>query len=459
MTEVPPGGSPVDALRPGSRVREWRIERFLARGAFGQVFAATRDSWQDEPSRALKVFDPILSGAARSALVGEFDLLRSIRHPHLLAGEDAFDIDEGPLAGCVVFVLERAEVDLATVLAREGPLPAGQVADVGAQLAEGLAALHEVGHLHGDVKPANALRADGLWKLGDFGVSAALDGSYARPIGATLDYRPPEVAAGEGRVHRSADIWALGTTLWVVASGQHPFVGADATVRHAAVLRGDRNPAPDVALALRDLIDRRLLVADPHRRATAAEAAEELRALARVVAAPGDGPEAAPAPPSPAPLGAAPVPGTTRPAPAGGASSPGWARPDAATVGDRTAVAPAPATTPAPPPDPPHDVVAAPAAGAEPAPAPVAPGRVAAAVAGGAVAGAVAAEVASLVATVTPGGLAARRIVHLVLTTALLGAAALLGRRVAAAPGVRIVAAAVAVAVAALVTAYLFLGP
>ena len=62
------------------------------------------------------------------------------------------------------------------------------------------------------------------WKLGDFGVSSAVQGSYSVAPGATLDYTPPELSTEpEGfRVHRSADVWALGVTLWMVARRPAP---------------------------------------------------------------------------------------------------------------------------------------------------------------------------------------------------------------------------------------------
>ena len=302
MTELPPDAGPVDRIRPGTRLREWRVERFVARGAFGQVFEGRRSSWNDaEPSRALKVFDPILSSQARATLVSEFDILRRARHPHLIAGEDAFDVEEGPLQGCVVFVLERADADLASELTRRGPPPAAEVARLGAHVADGLASLHHNGHLHGDVKPENILRVGSTWKLGDFGVTSALQGSYALAPGATLEYRPPELSAADAgiRLHRSADIWALGVTLWMAATGQHPFVGADSQLRYAAVLRGDRLPAPQIDPQLAALINERCLDPDPHRRSTAAELSAVLLALSTALQERPRRP--APEPPEPAP--------------------------------------------------------------------------------------------------------------------------------------------------------------
>lgn len=423
MTELPPDANPVDRLGAGSRIREWQVVRFVARGAFGQVFEARRDSWvEDEPNRALKVFDPILSSAARSTLLNEFSVLRTMRHPNLLAGEDAFDLTEGSLAGSVIFVMELADTDLATVVARQGPADPAEVAAIGADVARGLAALHDAGQLHGDVKPENVLVAAGTWKLGDFGVSSSLQGSYAHPGGATLDFRPPEVSGSTAaaRVHRSADIWALGVTLWVAAAGAHPFMGADSHLRYAAVLRGDRRPAPDLDPRLGDLIDRRCLTADPHRRAAASELAVELDELADVLAS---GPRRVPAVASPPPPTTDVSSRRMVPEPTGPPLEP--TRPvDPATrqqpleVPHRPTVADVathayPAGQPAS--DSTGTQASAPGSAAGPR-----PWWVGAAVGGGAAA--VTVEIASLLAAAAPGGLIARRTVYVVL--ALLGAIA-----------------------------------
>ena len=412
MTEPIPGAGPVDSVRVGTQIREWRIERFLARGGFGQVFAARRSSWVDgEPVRALKVFDPIVSSAARSSLISEFSVLRRVHHPHLISGEDAFDVAEGPLTGCVVFVMEKADTDLASEIARRGPLPLAEALDMGAQVAEGLAALHADGHLHGDVKPANILYVGDTWKLGDFGVSVTLQGSYALVQAATLDYRPPEVSRGEqgARSHRSSDVWAMGVTLWIAVTGQHPFVGSDPHLRYAAVLRNDRRSPSHLDPTVAAMISTRCLNGNPHARATAAELAIELQSLAGFLSA----------------RAGAPVPGPP-------------SRPSASTTEVATVRHPGPTMPGAP-------GTVSPPTGFPLAPPPPAPGvwptfaipsqattsparQPVLAALGGIAMAAVLAEVCSLAAAKLNASLALRRTAFLVAMVALVGVAAALSR-------------------------------
>jgi serine/threonine protein kinase len=287
VTELPPHARKVDAIGPGTRLREWEVVRFVGSGSFGRVFEARRSSWvSDDGKRALKVFDPILSSAARANLVSEFATMREVRHPNLVAGDDAFDLEDGPFAGCVVFVMEMCEGDLASAIPHSaGGLPPADAADVLADVADGLAALHANGRIHGDVKPENILRNGPAWKLGDFGVSGAIQGSYAMAAGITVDYRPPEFSQlDEGvRLHRSADIWAVGVTLHVACTGRHPFPGPDPFMRYAASLRGERQLTPGLDPRIRHLIDQRCMHPDPRQRATAADLASELREAARQI--------------------------------------------------------------------------------------------------------------------------------------------------------------------------------
>lgn len=182
---------------------------------------------------------------------------------------------------------------LAALLLRSGPLPSGVAARIGAQVAEALAALHENGIVHRDVKPANVLvSADGPVKLNDFGI-ALIPTRHAHTVGAlgTPAYFAPETARGADPAP-PADVYSLGATLRVLTEGEPPYGWAEdgplALIRRIAEepvpAPSGRGPVPELLTAM--------TATDPAARPTAVEAARALWALA-------DRPEPAPAAPAP----------------------------------------------------------------------------------------------------------------------------------------------------------------
>ncbi|MFI5965601.1 protein kinase [Streptomyces asoensis] len=207
----------------------------------------------------------------------ETELSRRTRHPRLIRLFDSLTLGESAgsaFDGAVVLVMERAERSLRERLEASSPARAGAAqseafgacrpADAsgarsstpagteplsvreGARLltevCEGLAHLHGLGWVHGDLKPDNVLiMADGSARLADFGLSVELTGTHAYipPLG-TPDYLPPErwsAALGERgvQVRQSTDIWALGVMIHqVFAAGASPFPGATPAARGAA---------------------------------------------------------------------------------------------------------------------------------------------------------------------------------------------------------------------------------
>ena len=103
-----------------------------------------------------------------------------------------------------------------------------------AQVAEALAAAHQSGIVHRDIKPDNVMvRPDGYVKVLDFGLVKLMEVSSGRIDAAntelgvamgTLSYMSPEQAAGEPIDHRT-DIWSLGVVLYELVTGQRPFTG------------------------------------------------------------------------------------------------------------------------------------------------------------------------------------------------------------------------------------------
>ena len=130
---------------------------------------------------------------------------------------------------------------LADAVAQRGPLDRAGVGRLGAALAEGLAAIHECGLIHRDLKPGNVILAEDGPRIIDFGIAkgadaTALTGSSA--VIGTLRYMSPEQLNGQ-ELTPQCDIFALGTVLAYAATGHDP-----GHVRPPAAAGGGRERRP-----------------------------------------------------------------------------------------------------------------------------------------------------------------------------------------------------------------------
>jgi serine/threonine-protein kinase len=140
---------------------------------------------------------------------------------------------------------------LRAIMAAEKKLPIAHALDIGKQVAEILVYLHAHGIVHRDLKPENLLLiADGRVKLLDFGI--ALDEEARRltwvGLSATIgtpDYMAPEQVSGR-RGDVRTDIYALGTMLYEMITGELPFYGASAQAIMRAKTDEDPRPPNDV---------------------------------------------------------------------------------------------------------------------------------------------------------------------------------------------------------------------
>ncbi|CAL9487228.1 Serine_threonine-protein kinase PknD [Streptomyces sp. enrichment culture] len=147
---------------------------------------------------------------------------------------------------------------LTAAVAEVGALPVGTVRALGAGLAEALAAVHELGLVHRDVKPSNVLLTLDGPLLIDFGIARATDGTASlTSTGVSVGspgYMSPEQILGKG-VTGAADVFSLGAVLAYAATGEPPFPGDSS----AALLYKVVHEEPELAGLEGDL---RELVAD-----------------------------------------------------------------------------------------------------------------------------------------------------------------------------------------------------
>lgn len=140
-------------------------------------------------------------------------------------------------------------------LLRRGPLPLDRLIAIARQICRGLAAAHQAGVVHRDVKPANVVlvRREGrpdFVKLVDFGIAVfQADVSGIHQVAGTPQYMAPE-AIQYGTVDGAIDQYALGCLLYEWATGAPPFTGSVDDILRAHI---EQPPAPLVAAEGRDV--------------------------------------------------------------------------------------------------------------------------------------------------------------------------------------------------------------
>ncbi len=254
------------------------LEQELGRGGMGVVYLA-RDVQLERPV-AIKLLAPHL--AARDDMRRRF--LREARtaaqcfHPHIVPIHEV--AEAGDLAWFVMGYVPGET--LAERLRRAGPLTAEQLRRVGREIGWALAYAHERGVVHRDVKPENILLEQGTGRalITDFGIAwqepRAGSGTSTPATGevmGTARYMAPEQALGEVLDGR-ADLYALGVTLYVAATGRHPYEGRNAIAvmvqQQTQPAASVRQHAPRLPAALADAIDQCLAPAPADRFASAA---------------------------------------------------------------------------------------------------------------------------------------------------------------------------------------------
>ncbi len=159
----------------------------------------------------------------------EAKLAAKLNHPHVVA---VFDfVTDGDAQWLVMEYVEG--VTLAELSKQRGGLPAEDVAPIIRQAAEALAAAHEAGIVHRDVKPSNILvTEDGTAKLADFGIARARADATLTQTGMVTGspaYLAPEIASG-GAATDASDVWSLGGTLFHALTGRPPYDVGDNVV-------------------------------------------------------------------------------------------------------------------------------------------------------------------------------------------------------------------------------------
>jgi serine/threonine-protein kinase len=283
---APPRGSVapsdlVGAILPG----RFRIDGFLAQGGFGTVYRARQLSIERDVAIKIVHADVDPSSPTGRLFVQEIQSVGRIDHRNVVRIYQADVTADGRL----FFAMELLDGrDLEQIIAADGRLAPARALAFASQLLAGLGAAHDVGLIHADIKPANALvvpaRDGERVILVDFGLSRLRAKDHStRSVGGTPAYMAPE-QLGNGRVDARSDLFAAALVLVTLLTGWRR------RSRDALVPPLDEIEDP----RLREALGRALAVDPADRFATAAE-------FAAALAAERSGPDAPAGRPLPAP--------------------------------------------------------------------------------------------------------------------------------------------------------------
>src|SRR5580700_976790 len=228
----------------GETISHYRILAQIGAGGMGVVYKAYDEHLEREV--ALKVLLPglLAEEGARKRFRKEALALARLNHPNI-----ATIFEFGNEDGADFLVTEYIPGITLDMKLSAGALGVEETVRLGTQLATGLAAAHERGLIHRDLKPGNLrVTPDGLLKILDFGLAqliprASDDGLTAtqtrtQEIAGTLPYMAPEQLRG-GMADTRTDIWAAGAVLHEMATGKRPFSEAGTPLLINAILNSD----------------------------------------------------------------------------------------------------------------------------------------------------------------------------------------------------------------------------
>ncbi len=212
---------------------------------------------------AIKVLpEGVADDPARRALFErEAKAVAALRHPNIVTIHAVVEAE-----GVLFFTMELVEGDPLSTLIVPGGVPFDRFLKIAVPLADAIAAAHESGIIHRDLKTRNIMigRLDAV-KVLDFGLAQVLEpiavsggkegdtSTLGDGLIGTFRYMSPEQLRGEPLDHRT-DLFSLGVILFELATGEHPFGTRSATEALSAILNGE----PRSALELNPLLPREL---------------------------------------------------------------------------------------------------------------------------------------------------------------------------------------------------------
>jgi len=219
----------MSILISGESVREtYEVERLLGEGAFAEVYRVKHRFMGRQAMKVFKTQGATLEETERD--IAEALLLSSIKHPNIVEVYDAnvFENRSGQFGYFTMTYMPGGTLERFWRSFGRDLMPVEQVVDIIKQASRGLAVAHAASPpiVHRDIKPQNILvgfGSDGFSvRLSDFGLAKAVNPlTLLVSAKGTLGFKPPESL--ENVDSCAADIWAIGTTLYLLLTDEMPF--------------------------------------------------------------------------------------------------------------------------------------------------------------------------------------------------------------------------------------------
>jgi serine/threonine-protein kinase len=218
-------------LTSGFRIRDtYEVERYLGEGAFAEVYRVNHRFLGRQAIKVFKRRDMTLPEIEE--MLGEAIMLSKIGHPNIVRVFDANVLNVGS-ATYGYFTMENVPAgSLEKFWHSHGTrfIPVATTVEIIKQICRGLSVAHKQSPpvIHRDIKPQNILvgyEADGLRaRLGDFGLAKRVNPlTLLATAAGTPAFKPPEAFKHSKGDSCAADIWALGTTLYLLLTDQLPY--------------------------------------------------------------------------------------------------------------------------------------------------------------------------------------------------------------------------------------------
>ncbi len=226
-TDPDPDALPQSPSEAGATVARYEVLEEIGRGGMGVVYRARQVDLKRLVALKMILAGPHAGAKEQARFRTEAEAIARLQHPNIV---QIYEVGEQD--GCLFLALELVDGASLEKQFAGRTAPPREAAVLVATLAQAIHAAHQHGIIHRDLKPSNVLLTrDGVPKITDFGLAKMLDGSAnattADGFLGTPCYVAPEQASGHsGEIGPATDVYALGTLLYELLTGEPPFLGS-----------------------------------------------------------------------------------------------------------------------------------------------------------------------------------------------------------------------------------------